>query len=63
MSEQKLMANLKYAIENTKSNIVYNVNVELLKLYMYIGEQIQKDIEEHKSKSDYKKHTISEPVR
>lgn len=59
MSEQKLMANLKYAIENTKSNIVYNVNVELLKLYMYIGEQIQKDIEEHKGKSDYKKHTIS----
>lgn len=59
MSEQKLMTNLKYAIENTKSNIVYNVNVELLKLYMYIGEQIQKDIEEHKGKSDYKKHTIS----
>ena len=59
MDDKNLILNLKQAIENTKTNIIYNVNRELLKLYMYIGEQIQKDIEKHKGKSDYKKHTIS----
>lgn len=59
MNETKLIVNLKNAIETTKTTVLYNVNTELLKLYMYIGEQIQKDIEEHKGKSDYKKHTIS----
>ena len=54
MNDTKLIVNLKNAIETTKTNIVYNVNTELLKLYMYIGEQIQKDIEELIGKSDYK---------
>ncbi len=59
MKENKLVINLKNAIETTKAKIIYNVNTELLKLYMYIGEQIQKDIDSNKGKSDYKKRTIS----
>ena len=59
MNQNKLITNLKTAIETTKRNIFTNVNFELLKLYMYLGEQIQKDIEDHKGKNDYKKHTIS----
>lgn len=59
VKENKLIVNLKNAIVTTRAKIIFNFNTDLLKLYLYIGEQIYKNVKENKDKVGYKKRTIS----